>query len=446
MTRRWSLARRLTSSLGLGLAALWFAAAAASVLVARHELNEAFDSALQETAQRLLPLALDDLREISEADGRAIEHDEVRQHDEYLVYQLRGADGRILLRSHDAPAGPFPLALKPGFAEAGGWRAYTEAGARGRVFLQVAEPSEHRDEALGEILLWLIAPLGLLVPLAGLIIGVVVRRGLAPMTTVREAIRERGSSDLNPIPDSGLPTELAPIVDDVNRLMGRLSKALESERSFAANSAHELRNPVAAALAQLSRLSAELRGTPAAERADRIGAVLRGLGRTVEKLLQLSRAEAGIALRREPVDLVQVADLLVEEFQRSPVHGGRLRLRLDTEADMVVRGDADMLGIALRNLIENALVHGAAEAPVDVIISAGGDIHVVNDGPVVPPDRLQALTGRFQRGASRGSGSGLGLAIADTIARQAGGSLRLLSPATGRAAGFEAILHVPLER
>lgn len=444
MTRRWSLARRLTSSLGLGLAALWFGAAVASVLVARHELNEAFDSALQETAQRLLPLALDDLREIVAADGRAIEHDEVRQHDEYLVYQLRAADGRILLRSHDAPAAPFPVALTPGFAEAGGWRSYTEAGARGRVFLQVAEPSEHRDEALWEILLWLTAPLGLLVPLAGLSIGVVVRRGLAPMTVVREAIRERGGSDLNPIPDSGLPTELAPIVDDVNRLMGRLSQALESERSFAANSAHELRTPVAAALAQLSRLSAELRGSAAAERVERIGAILRDLGRTVDKLLQLSRAEAGIALRREPVDLVQVAELLVEEFRRSPAYGRRLRLRVESEDDIVARADVDMLGIALRNLIENALVHGAPEAPVDVVVSAAGDIHVINDGPVVPAERLQALTGRFQRGNSRGSGSGLGLAIVDTIARQAGGGLRLASPPAGRATGFEAILHVPL--
>jgi len=444
VTRRWSLAGRLTSSLILGLAALWFAAAVASMLVARHELNEAFDGALQETAQRLLPLAIHDLRERGE--GREVEHDEIEEHDEYLVYQLRDATGRILLRSHDAPSEPFPMALRRGFAEAGGWRSYTEAGVRGRLFFQVAEPLEHRDEVLGEILLWLTAPLGLLVPLAGLIVVMVVRRGLAPMAAVREAIRERGSTDLNPIPYSGLPAELAPIVDDVNRLMARLSKALESERSFAANSAHELRTPVAAALAQLSRLSVELRGTPAADRVDRIGAVLRDLGRTVEKLLQLSRAEAGIALRRDPVDLVQVADLLVEEFQRSTVHGDRLRLLVETDADMIVRGDVDVLGIALRNLIENALVHGPADAPVDVVVAADGAIHVINDGPVVPADHLGTLTGRFERGAARASGSGLGLAIVDTIARQMGGSLRLLSPAGGRASGFEAVLRLPLDR
>lgn len=445
MTRRWSLAQRLTSTLILGLAALWVVAAGASMLVARHELNEAFDSALQETAQRLLPLAVDDLRESDAGEGREIEHVEVAEHDEYLVYQLRDAGGRILLRSHDAPAEPFPMVLRQGFAEAGGWRSYTEAGAGGRLLLQVAEPLEHRNEALAEILLWLTAPLGLLVPLAGLIVVTVVRRSLAPMAVVREAIRERGSSDLNPIPESGLPVELAPIVDDVNRLMGRLSRALESERSFAANSAHELRTPVAAALAQLSRLSVELRGTPAADRVDRIEAVLRGLGRTVEKLLQLSRAEAGIALRRDPVNLVQIAELLVEEFQRSAVHGDRIRLRVETEADLMARGDTDALGIALRNLIENAVVHGAAGAPVEVIVATDGAIHVISDGPVVPPDRLGVLTGRFERGAARGAGSGLGLAIADTIARQAGGSLRLLSPAAGRTSGFEAVLRLPLD-
>jgi len=70
-------------------------------------------------------------------------------------------------------------------------------------------------------------------------------------------------------------------------------------------------------------------------------------------------------------------------------------------------------------------------------------IRVVNDGPVVPPDRLAVLTGRFERGAAKAAGSGLGLAIVDSIVRQAGGRLELRSPASGRNSGFEAVIHLP---
>ncbi|MEQ8817176.1 MAG: ATP-binding protein [Thalassobaculum sp.] len=443
MSGDWSLARRLSGALILGIAVLWIAAVLAAVVVVRHETNEVFDSALQEMAQRLLPLAIDDLRD-DDDDGREIDHAAaVPEHEEYLVYQLRDATGRVLLRSHDAPPEPFPVPLRPGFTDAEGWRAYTERTADGRLYIQVLDRQTHRSETLLEFVVWLVAPLALLIPLAGLIIVLAVRRVLAPIAGVREAIRERGGSDLAPIPGDGMPMELAPIVDDVNRLMQRLSKALESERSFAANSAHELRTPVAAALAQLSRLAEETRGSPGAARVDRIADILRGLARTVEKLLQLARAEAGIALRREPVDLVQVAELLVEEFRRDRRYADRVRLDVRTDQDVLVLTDIDAIAIAVRNLIENALVHGSAREPVIVSVAPDRSIRVVNAGPAVPPERLAVLTGRFERGAGKASGSGLGLAIVDSIVRQAGGSLELRSPAPARDSGFEAVIRLP---
>ena len=445
MSDAWSLSRRLSGALILGIAVLWIVAVLSAVVVVRDELNEVFDSALQEMAQRLLPLAIDDLREEDDdGDGREIDHAaNVPEHEEYLVYQLRDASGRVLLRSHDASTKPFPVPLRPGFTDVEGWRAYTERTADGRLYIQVLDRQAHRREALLETVVWLVAPLALLIPLAGLIIVLVVRRVLAPIAGVREAIRDRGGSDLAPIPGDGMPVELVPIVDDVNRLMQRLAKALESERSFAANSAHELRTPVAAALAQLSRLTEELKGTAGAARADRIADILRGLARTVEKLLQLARAEAGIALRREPVDLVQVAELLVEEFRRDGRYADRIRLEVETDRDVLAMTDIDAIAIAVRNLIENALVHGSAEEPVRVSVAPDRSIAVTNAGPVVPPERMAVLTDRFERGAAKASGSGLGLAIVASIVRQAGGSLELHSPAPGSGSGFAAVIRLP---
>ena len=100
--------------------------------------------------------------------------------------------------------------------------------------------------------------------------------------------------------------------------------------------------------------------------------------------------------------------------------------------------DPDACAILLRNLIENADRHGAEGQPIVVTLAENGAFSVVNDGPVLPPEVMARLHHRFERGAGGGDGAGLGLAIADTIARAAGGALRLYSPARGHLSGFEA--------
>jgi len=219
---------------------------------------------------------------------------------------------------------------------------------------------------------------------------------------------------------------------------------LESERAFAANSAHELRTPVAAALAQTQRLAVELQGLPQLARSEQIAATLRRLGDLVEKLLQLARAEAGIALSRDAVDVMPALRLVIEEIARRGDVGARLQFDDGGRRRLVLRIDVDAFAIALRNLVDNALHHGAAGGKVIVAIDREGALHVINDGPVVPPDRLATLTRRFERAAAAVPGAGLGLAIVETIVAQSGGTLELRSPASGRAAGFEAVLRLDL--
>ena len=264
---RWSISRRLVATLSGGLVALWLLAVGVSALVVRHEINQVFDSALQETAQRLLPLAIDDLQTTMEdEEDRTIEEaTEIAIHDEYLTYQVRDADGRVLLRSHDASIDPFPVPLETGYAQYGDRRFYTESALRGDIFIQVAEPLAYRTEAIIENLAWLAAPLLLLVPLAGLDHPVDGARYVAPD---RRPCARPYASAAAPIwrrsTRRDCREELSPIIHDVNRLLERLHQAMEAERSLAANSAHELRTPVAAALAQTQRLGAELAAAPAA--------------------------------------------------------------------------------------------------------------------------------------------------------------------------------------
>lgn len=442
-TRSWSLSRRLIVSLTLSLGALWLMAATLAGWATVHETNEVFDSALQETAQRLLPLALDDIEEQSEERDREIEGMlPVPGHKEYLIYQFRDRDGRVILRSHDAPVAAFPAPLNHGFAEIDGRRFYTESTPDGRFLIQVAEKPAHRQGALFRGVVALVAPLLLLLPIAVFVIWRAVARSVRPLRAVREEISARGGSNLEPVSEAELPSELTPIVRDVNRLIERLGAALEAERTFTANSAHEMRTPVAAALAQVQRLGAELATTTHHARIRQIEDALRRLGARVTKLLQLARADSRIAVTDQSSDLLPIIRIVVDELSRMSGDPSCIVFDAGAHIKLAAQVDIDAFAIVLRNLLENALLHGDRTQPVRIWIACDRDIHIANSGPVIAPDVLRRLTHRFVRGQTSVEGSGLGLTIAERILNQAGGRLELYSPASHQTDGFEAVIRL----
>lgn len=440
---RSSLSTRLNVWLTAGVAVLWLAATVVGGLQIRTVLNTVLDSALQETAQRLLPLAVEDIfwrRAVNT--GNQVAGATIPDHDEYLTYQVKDATGMLLLRSHDAPEDPFPVPLVRGFSQAEGLRIYTESTLNGEVFIHVAEPLSYRNRAILESSYTLLLPLMLMIPLSIVGIALIVRYGLRPVHTLQTLIERRSGKNLAPLADHSLPREFAPIAGAVDRLLERLRAALDTERAFAANSAHELRTPIATALAQTQRLIAELHTEEKRERAGEIHRTLERLGELTEKLLQLSRADAGVAVTDEPVDLLPVLFLVVEEFQQMSAYHNRLFLRLGAVESLPHALDMDAFGIVLRNLVENALNHGDPAHPVTVSLDNDGTLHVVNRGKIIPPEALATLKTRFTRGQTTATGSGLGLAIADAILTQVGGRLELHSPALGQPDGFEAIIRL----
>lgn len=442
MKRGPSLQHRLSIGLAAGITAMWLLAAAAGSLVIRHELNEAFDSALQETAQRLLPLAgLEILDRNGAASARHLAT--VSEHEEFLTYLVRNRGGKLLLRSHDADPSIFPAAPVKGFRTVSAHRIYGESAVSGSLFIEIAEPLEHRRRAAFRAMAGLFAPLLLFIPLSVLGVLWFVRRSLCPVVDLTAEIETRGEGDLSPVPSRELPQEISPIATAVNRLMKRLRRVLDAERSFTANSAHELRTPIAASLAQTQRLIAEAGEGPLRERARQIETSLRGLAGISEKLMQLARAEGGHLLAEAPQDLMPVLDHVVDEFLGRPNASLRPKLDLRISGDLRSLMDPDAFAILMRNLIENAVKHGRSDGEVEIIVSDGGVVRVVNAGPIVAPEVLARLKGRFERGDTEAKGSGLGLAIANAIATGAGGRLEVVSPASNRAGGFEAILHLP---
>lgn len=435
-----SMTRKLVVAITSVVAAFWLVAMGFGVLIMQDEFSEIFDSGVQETAERLLPIVSDDLagRQAGNAPRRLPEKPATNR--EYLTYQVRGREGQVLMKSRDAPAVPFPVALAVGFSQTDTHRIYTAGTADGSLYIQVADALDHRHEAAIEGGMALFFPILALIPASIIAIILVVRMTLSPIEGLRDDIATKDGGNMNPVDAAGLPVELRPIARSVNLLLERLRAALESEREFTANSAHELRTPIAGALAQTQRLLAEVPPSLAA-RVGQIERSLQHLGRLAEKLLQMSRAEAGIGISAEKTDLFPILQVVVEDIRRSALGAGRIALHAEEPIHVERQIRADAFAIVVRNLLENALVHSPARSIVDVYFDRDG-IRVVNDSAILDQSTLAGLTRRFARGPTQAAGSGLGLSIVKRFVEQMNGDLELHSPATGRPGGFEAAVRL----
>lgn len=435
----WGLQQRLRKQLLAWIGGLWLVGSAAAMAGIWHEATETLNSALEETAQMLLSAPAG----LFASDGEPPAGHGA--HEEYVVYQVFDAKGAMRLRSHSAPLQPMDLNTQDGVRYVGPWYVLTLNAPSGERRVQVAESREHRREVLLGSASWLALALVMVLVLAALAIRVLLTRAFATLEPARQDLSQRLPHDLHPLDVGGLPLELRPWMETVNTLMARVRSTIDAERAFSAHTAHELRTPLAAARAQAQRL-ALASGDPA-ER-DHAQALVRQLDRITHlatRLLQLARIESGVALQREPVDLVELATMVVDEFAEAR-RQGRLRVEIRGE-HLPIHGDIDALGIALRNLIDNAIKHGGDSASVTLIVEAL-TLTVIDTGPGLPTDQLPLLGRKFARATSGVDGSGLGLAMVRTIAEQSDAVLELHSPVQqGR--GFSASIrfnHKAIER
>ncbi|MDP2285187.1 MAG: histidine kinase dimerization/phospho-acceptor domain-containing protein [Pseudohongiella sp.] len=439
MSSNQSLHKTLGIGLTIGVTLLWLLGVIASGLVAQHEMNEVFDSALEETAQRILPLAVTEIlnrEDTGTVSRRALA---LKDHDEYLTYVVRDKLGKLLLLSHDADIEVFAEQPREGFSQTATHRIYGASAISETIFIDVAEPLTHRREAAMETVLALLLPLTVLIPLSLLIVWWIIRLSLRKVVVFQQSIEARGAGDLSPVATAQLPRELEPVALAVNRLISRLRRALDSERSFTANSAHELRTPLATALAKVQRLKPEMPSNELRKNIQEIEASLRSLAKLSEKLLELAKAEGGGALSQSPHNLVPILNMVVGDFERQAP--GRINLSAPDQ-DVFSILDPDAFAILMRNLIENALKHGRNADKVDISLKKDGTLRVVNGGDIVPAQDMPLLPKRFVRANTDAHGSGLGLAIVAAIAEGAGINVNLLSPASGREDGFEVNLNV----
>ena len=447
-----SIRARLLWSL---LAALALAAALLGGLTYRSVLQQT--EALFDYQLRQMALSLRDQGEVAPGDAAAL-------NDEGLdfVVQIWRIDGRSVYasRAHRALPSRAVLGWSEISVDGQRWRSFAVA-ARDKV-IQVAQPLQIRQGLAADAALRAVLPLAVAAPLMAAALWWLIARSLRPLLRVARQVREQDAAALAPLPATGLPDEVAPLVTALNALLDRLALAWAGQRAFVADAAHELRSPLTALKlqAQVLRRLGET-DAPEPERQAALAALIAGVdraGRLVEQLLALARTEPGAPQPApQPVALAALLGQVLAD-EAAPLAASRgSQLALTADDSLAVPGDAAELRVLVRNLVDNALRYSPPGGTVQVTWSDGHhttdsadaepdapdapDLHgatgplltVDDSGPGIPEADRERVFERFVRGASAGSasGSGLGLAIVRAIARRHGARLTLGSSPLG---------------
>ena len=422
MSRPLSLQNRLLGLLLSLVTVVWIVTAIATWFDTRHELHELLDGHLTQAAALLVA---QQARELDE-DETHVEAPSLHRYAPKVAFQVYHGDQQV---AHSANAPITPLAGRhPGEKVEGfqtrdidgvTWRVFSARGRERDIQVHVGEQIDSRSAILWALLRSTLWPMLLALPVLALSIWWAVKQAAAPLRELRLTLVHREPAELSPIALHRAPEEMMPMLDALNALFQRIQTLMDSERRFTADAAHELRTPIAAIRTQAQVALAE---ADDALRRHALLSTLEGCDRAtrlVEQLLTLSRLETGatpILTRLDLSGLVQhvMADAAPQAIQKQQT------IELDADQACVVAGDATLLSVLVRNLVDNAIRYSPSGAHVHVELKQdmGAPTLMIEDsGPGLSPEDLQRIGERFFRVMGTGeSGSGLGWSIVQRIA------------------------------
>lgn len=349
--------------------------------------------------------------------------------------------------------------------------------------VSLAVPIMRRNSVLGAVLLstrpgeidevlsterWIILSLAIMALFATVVASIMLDRSIAAPVRRLSAAAEHVSQSINAradLPDyAGRKDEVGQMADAFKRMTAALYKRIEDSEKFAADVAHELKNPLAAARSMAETLSYARTPEERDEHVRQIQGELKRLNRLITDVSNASRLDAELARQKnEPVDLRQLLSNLASVFRDIHSGGGvSLKLELDDldgKLPIIVNGHEGRLGQVATNLLDNAFSFAKPEQTVTLKVKRIGseiEVAVEDQGPGMPDDKLEAIFERFysdrpESDRTRGKNSGLGLSISREIVLAHGGriwaeNIRAAGESlSGKVAGARFVVRLPVD-
>ena len=403
------------------------------------EINELYDNNMQTLASAMAAPALHVFEQPVSAPQQYAEHTQILEEEEFLV-QVWSLSGALIYTSH--PLIQFPQQTKSGFSitryAQEKWRVVRQNTEHGVI--QVAQPQGARHIYIWQLASGLLLPVLLQIPLIGILIWIAVGRSLRPLRKISSAIQARSASSLVPLNVESAPREIQPLVHELNHLLSRLGQAIEQQRNFTADAAHELRTPLAALQLQADILA---RSQNEPEREQALQALQKGIVRAsnlVAQLLTLARLGPEYSKLPAVLDLNHITQQTLEDFFDLAAAKG-IDLGVQGNTPLFISGNADNLRIMIGNLLDNAIRYSPEKSLVDILLYKCGNeivLEVQDSAALISAEEKPRLLERFYRGASshQAAGSGLGLAIVADVVQQHLGRLEIQARADGSGNAF----------
>ncbi|MGK9173899.1 two-component system sensor histidine kinase QseC [Yokenella regensburgei] len=449
---RWpviaSLRLRLTLLFLLLATVAWLCASVVAWQQTREKLDELFDTQQMLFAKRLSTMSSDEaghLRSTAPPDKKV-----KRGHldDDALAFAIFSLDGKPVL--HDGENGKqIPWNYHRDGFENGhlkddddDWRFLWLTSADGQYRIAVGQEWDYRKEMAVEIIRSQLTPWLVALPLMLIVLILLLSRELTPLRRLAQSLRTREPDSATPLPHTGVPNEVRPLLDALNQLFARTQNMMQRERRFTSDAAHELRSPLTALKVQADVAQLSQDDPCARDKAlNQLHAGIERASRLVDQLLTLSRLDSLENLEDvEPVALAPLLESAVMDIYHTARQAG-VDVRLNIIAPQVTRiGQPLLLSLLVRNLLDNAVRYSPAGSVVRVTLEARG-FSVSDNGPGISAEALARIGERFYRPAGQhATGSGLGLSIVRRIAHMHRMTVTFQNAPTG---GFIAAIALP---
>ena len=431
-----SLQRRLLLLLGSSFVLLWLSAAGMLYVDLDRQVSETLDHRLAASATMVAGLIA---RKPELLTAPADDPLLVEPESEGVACQIRSAGGQVLLQTSGAK-NLLTKKASTGFDTRTigetQWRLFT-LNHEG-VLITTADRMTERSSLQNGIIIVMVVPFALALVGSLLALWLGVRQGLSPLKRLFRALDSRKPANLEPVNIGDAPAELKPVVETLNNLFVRVDRAVRREQRFASNAAHEFRTPLTAIKTHL-QVAQKVQGERQQQALINAECGVGRLQRVTEQLLMLARLEQG---SEWPGAAESRVDQVIAEATTDLPQATRLKVEPGTE-NPVMAVPQVLAGVAVRNLIENALKYSASDRPVELRAFRGSE-HVTfvirdhgHNDQASERAQINDVTG-----SSEIRGHGLGLTIVETIVSRFSGSLDVQPNAAG---GQDWILEFPVE-